>query len=70
MKAYAQDGTPEMNRALDRFSLDVAKEALPVYARSRFIDRASAVVAPLCFLCFQTLEDNRPVAAGSKLPCD
>ncbi len=70
MKAYEQDGTPEMNRALDRFSLDVAKEALPVYARSRFIDRAAAVVAPLCFLCFQTLEDNRPVAAGSKLPCD
>ena len=70
MKAYAQDGTPEMNRALDRFSLHVAKEALPVYARSRFIDRAAAVVAPLCFLCFQTLEDNRPVAAGSKLPCD
>jgi len=66
MKAYAQDGTPEMNRALDRFSLHVAKEALPVYARSRFIDRAAAA----CFLCFQTLEDNRPVAAGSKLPCD
>jgi hypothetical protein len=70
MKKYSEDGTPAMNRALDRFSLDIAKEALPAYARSRFIDRAAGIVGPLCFLCFQTLEDNRPVAAGAKLPCD
>lgn len=70
MKHYAQDGTPAMNEALDRFSIDIANEALPVFARSRLIDRAAAIVAPLCFLCFQTLEDNRPVAAGAKLPCD
>jgi hypothetical protein len=70
MKHYAEDGTPAMNRALDRFSIDIAKEALPVFARSRFIDRAAAIVGPLCFLCFQTLEDNRPVGAGAKLPCD
>jgi hypothetical protein len=70
MKAYAQDGNPQLNRALDRFSLDVAQEALPVYDRSRFIDRAAAIVAPRCYLCFQTLENNRPVGATSKLPCD
>ena len=70
MKKYSEDGTPAMNRALDRFSLDIAKEALSAYVRSRYIDRAAAIVGPLCFLCFQTLEDNRPVAAGAKLPCD
>jgi hypothetical protein len=70
MKKYSEDGTPAMNKALDRFSLDIAKEALPAYTRSRYIDRAAAIVGPLCFLCFQTLEDNRPVAAGAKLPCD
>jgi hypothetical protein len=70
MKAYAQDGNPQLNAALDRFSLDVAQEALPVFDRSRFIDHAAAIVAPVCYLCFQTLEGNRPVAAGAKLPCD
>jgi hypothetical protein len=69
MKTYAQDGNAAVNRALDRFMIDVANEALPVFGRSRFIDRAAAIVAPLCFLCFQTLEDNRPVAAGAKLAC-
>jgi hypothetical protein len=69
MKHYAQDGTPQMNKALDRFEIDVASEALSKFQRSRFIDRAAAIVAPHCFLCFQTLEDNRPVAAGAKLAC-
>jgi hypothetical protein len=69
MKHYAQDGTPQMNKALDRFEIDVAGEALSKFQRSRFIDRAAAIVAPHCFLCFQTLEDNRPVAAGAKLAC-
>ncbi|MCA1683465.1 MAG: hypothetical protein LC685_05730 [Actinobacteria bacterium] len=59
MKAYAQDGNPAVNKALDRFMIDIANEALPVFDRSRFIDRAAAIVAPLCYLCFQTLEDNR-----------
>ena len=49
--------------------LDVAEEALPVFKRSRFIDRAAAIVSPHCYLCFQTLESNRPFAAGAKLPC-
>jgi hypothetical protein len=69
MKGYAQDGNAPMNAALDRFMIDIAKEALPVFERSRFIDRAAAIVSPLCFLCFQTLEDNRPIAAGAKLAC-
>jgi hypothetical protein len=69
MKHYAQDGTPQMNKALDRFMIDIAHEALPVFDRSRFIDRAAAIVSPRCYLCFQTLESSRPVAAGAKLAC-
>ena len=49
--------------------LDVVRESLPVHERSRFIDRAVAIVAPRCYLCFQALESNRPFAAGAKLPC-
>jgi hypothetical protein len=59
-----------LNKAVDRFALDVAVEALSVHERSRYIDRAAATVAPGCYLCFQALEANRPIAAGAKLPCD
>jgi hypothetical protein len=37
--------------------------------RSRFIDLAAAIVAPKCYLCFQALEANRPIAGGGKLAC-
>ena len=70
MKHYAQDGNAATNEALDRFMLDIGNEALPAFERSRFINRAAAIVSPKCFLCFQTLEANRPVASGAKLPCD
>jgi hypothetical protein len=69
MKHYAQDGTPQMNKALDRFELDVADEALSRFQRNRFIDLAAAIVSPHCYLCFQALEANRPLAAGAKLAC-
>jgi hypothetical protein len=69
MNHYAQDGNPQTNRALDRFELDVAGEALSRFQRNRFIDLAAAVVAPHCYLCFQALEANRPLAAGAKLAC-
>jgi hypothetical protein len=70
MKHYAQDGNAATNKALDRFSLDVADEVLPAGVRSRYIDRAAAIVASHCYLCFQTLESNRPLGAAAKLPCD
>jgi hypothetical protein len=41
-----------------------------VHERSRFIDRAAAIVAPKCYLCFQALEAGRPTGATAKLPCD
>jgi hypothetical protein len=69
VKGHTQNGNDALNDALDRFMIDVAEESLPVYRRSRFIDLAAAIVAPRCYLCFQALESNRPVAAGAKLAC-
>jgi hypothetical protein len=69
VKGYTQKGNPAINRAVDRFELDVAEEAIPVTERSRFIDRAAAIVSAHCYLCFQALEANRPLAAGAKLAC-
>jgi len=69
VKGYTQKGNAAINNAVDRFLLDVAKESLPIHERSRFIDRAAAVVAPRCYLCFQALEANRPIAGGAKLAC-
>jgi hypothetical protein len=70
VNGYTQNGNAALNAAVDRFELDVGAEALPVHERSRYIDRAAAIVAPRCYLCFQALEANRPIAAGAKLPCD
>jgi hypothetical protein len=69
VKRFTQNGNPALNRAVDRFELDVAEEFIPVQERSRFIDRAAAIVGPRCYLCFQALEANRPLAAGAKLAC-
>ena len=69
VKGYTQDGDAALGTALDRFELDVAVESLSVFERSRFTNRAAAIVAPRCYLCFQALEANRPVAAGAKLAC-
>jgi len=52
VKGYTQNGNAAVNAALDRFMLDVAREALPVFERSSYINRAAAIVAPGCYLCF------------------
>jgi hypothetical protein len=70
VRGHTERGNAAINGALDRFMLDVARPTLPVHERSRFIDRAAAIVSPKCYLCFQALESNRPVASGAKLPCD
>jgi len=67
---HTEQGNDAVNSALDRLMLHVAQETLPVRERSRFIDRAAAIVAPKCYLCFQALEANRPTGATAKLPCD
>jgi hypothetical protein len=69
MKHYAQDGNAATNAALDRFQVDVAADVLPIHERSRMIDHAAAIVSPKCYLCFQALESNRPIAGGAKLAC-
>jgi hypothetical protein len=70
VRGHTENGNARLDAALDRFSLDVAKPVLPVHERSRYIDHAAAIVAPKCYLCFQTLESNRPIASGAKLSCD
>jgi hypothetical protein len=67
---YTQQGNNAINAALDRFMLHVSQPTLSVHERSRLIDRAAAIVAPRCYLCFQALEANRPTGATAKLPCD
>jgi hypothetical protein len=69
VKGYTQNGNAALNRALDQFQLDIKQEALPVKQRSRFIDLAAAIVSLKCYLCFQALEANRPIAGGAKLAC-
>jgi hypothetical protein len=63
------DGTPALSRAVDRFLLDVADRDVPIHTRSRYIDRAAAIVSPVCEQCFQALEASRPIAGGAKLSC-
>jgi hypothetical protein len=63
------DGTQALSHAVDRFLLDVADRGVPVHVRSRFIDRAAAIVAPVCEQCFQALEASRPIAGGAKMAC-
>jgi len=70
VRHYSQQGNAAINREVDRFMLDVAEENIPVHERSRYIDKAAAIVSTRCFLCFQALEANRPIAAGAKLACD
>jgi hypothetical protein len=70
LRRHTEQGDDAINTALERFMLHVAHPTLPVRERSRFIDHAAAIVAPKCYLCFQALEANRPLASGAKLPCD
>jgi hypothetical protein len=70
VKGHTENGTATLDKALDRFALDVGNETLSAHERSNYINRAAAVVAPKCYLCFQALESNRPTGAAAKLPCD
>ena len=70
VKGHTENGNARLDAALDRFSLDVANETLSAHERSDYINKGAAIVAPKCFICFQTLESNRPTGAAAKLPCD
>jgi len=69
VKGHTENGNAKLDAALDRFSLDVAKRSLSVHERSDYINHAAAIVAPRCYICFQTLESNRPSGPVAKLPC-
>ena len=69
VKEHTENGNAALRAAIDKFALDIKKEALPVKKRSRYIDFAAAIVSPKCYLCFQALEANRPIAVGAKLAC-
>jgi hypothetical protein len=69
IKTRTLNGTPALDTALDRFLVDVATRDVPVHLRSRYIDRAAAIVSPLCEQCFQALEASRPTGGGANLGC-
>lgn len=57
----ALDGNPAINRATDRFLLDVETAPLDNLTRNRLIDFAAAALVGACEQCFQALEAERPI---------
>jgi hypothetical protein len=56
-------GGPAVNRATDRFLLDVGTAPLSNIVRNRLIDHAAAALVGSCQQCFQALEASRPIPA-------
>jgi hypothetical protein len=56
-------GSPAVNRATDRFLLDVDTAPLDNLVRNRLIDHAAAALVGSCEQCFQALEAARPIPA-------
>ena len=63
------NGTPKLSAAVDRFLVLNRDRDVPVHMRSRLVDHAVAIVAPVCEQCFQALEANRPTGGGANLGC-
>ena len=59
----ALKGGPEINKATDRFLLDVEKAPIDNLQRNRLIDHAAAALLGSCTQCFQALEAERPVVS-------
>jgi hypothetical protein len=57
------DGGPAVNRATDRFLLDVSTAPVDNLVRNRMIDHAAAALVGSCEQCFQALEAARPIPA-------
>jgi hypothetical protein len=55
------DGNAAINKATDRFLLDVATAKIDNKRRNRMIDLAMGSLANQCEQCFQALEAGRPV---------
>lgn len=54
-------GNPAINKATDRFLLDVATAKIDNKRRNRMIDLAMGSLANQCEQCFQALEAGRPI---------
>jgi Flp pilus assembly protein TadD len=59
------NGNAAVNRATDRFLLDVGRARVDLLVKNRFIDHAAAALVGSCQQCFQALEANRPIPAIS-----
>jgi hypothetical protein len=57
----AQSDKTEINRATDRFLLDVATAPVTNLKRNRMIDHAIGALGGECEQCFQALEAARPI---------
>jgi hypothetical protein len=55
------DGNAAINKATDRFLLDVATAKIDNKRRNRMIDLAMGSLANQCEQCFQALEAGRPI---------
>ena len=58
-------GNAAVNRATDRFLLDLGRAHVSLLAKNRFIDHAAAALVGSCQQCFQALEAGRPIPAIS-----
>ena len=54
-------GGPAVNRATDRFLLDLARAPISNLRRNRLIDFAATAANANCSQCFQALEAARPI---------
>ena len=59
----ALKGGPEINKATDRFLIDVQTAPVDNLQRNRLIDHAAAQLLGSCTQCFQALEAERPVVS-------
>jgi len=57
----AQSDPAALNRATDRFLLDVATAPITNLKRNRMIDHAVGALGGECEQCFQALEAARPI---------
>jgi hypothetical protein len=61
--SQSNGGNAAVNKATDRFLLDVSTAPITNLRRNRLIDHAASALVGSCELCFQALEANRPIPA-------
>lgn len=61
--SQSQKGNPAVNKATDRFLVDVSKAPITNVRRNRLIDFAASALVGSCELCFSALEAQRPIVS-------